>query len=1162
MANRLFALLVGIDRYANPHQAPHLRGCVADVEGTYALLTGRFGLPAAQIRILTARLDQSEPAADRATRANMLHAWQEHLAQAQSGDVALFHYSGHGSQARTGDPADAAGYEATLVPHDSRTPGVFDLTGRELAALVRQVGQRSAQVILWLDCGHPPRGPRRGSAAGVRGCTADDRLRPRMARLPGADAFAPSAGRATPSGWLPLGDHLLLAACRAGEVSHELAAPGIDALGGAERWQGALSYFVHQALAAAAPETTWAQLHQSVLNQLHAVYPHQSPQLEGPGDLPLWGSVDLPMTSGLHVLAVEGGEYVQVSGGTALGLTPGTRLAIDPPAGETVRPQDEPLAYGLVEEVQVDHAWAKLDRLADLPPEARVRTVALGWATPFYRVQTAIAQVRQALATGERSPFLLLVDDTSGDTPDNGPTHETATDCAPADFVVIEEDGLYLLRDGTGEPLAELQPPATAEGALHAVAMLEHIAVYRNIQRLANPLGGTPAARLALDAVTYSQVGRSGRPLDPAPPYDRGHSAILDDGQKLQVTVHNRSDAPVYITVLNLDADYGITRIYPARAGYHLLQPQSSAVLEPLEPRVTGLGRTQSRQTLKVMATRVPLSFDVLQLPKLAQGDARAGTRAAEENALGQLLNGVRRQGLHDLLLPADESAEQWAALHLELTVMGRPAGQPLVAGATQVEAADGWVIEKPAGFEGEWLVSNLELATRGLDGTARLRLPPGLDTPDAAAFFRPVVSAEATRGTDRTPVVVGLAAAGDHLASISPLRPLRVELPVDDEPDLAGIVPIAYDGQFFYPAGLPAPLGSPAAALPGRRRLACEIHFLPPPVEAGDDPVGRDLQRTVRLYFYKVFGRSLPAAAGLRQADLADSRAVYRAVNADEVGRARRVALMLHGITGDTRWMVERVWPWVQTAGEYDLCLAYDYDALGTGLRRSAQLLAGALQQAGIGAGDALALDIFAHGAGSQVARALVELLGGDAYTDRLLMGGPPNAGLPLARGRSLLPWLITLMLNRAGAVPPAPAAAWLLERFTTAAPGLADLEPESRFFEELNAPWRVPANVPYFIQIGDNSHGYPQAKTLVRRLMQGIDLGLDALLSGDNDLVVRVDSARALDTRRPRLEVAQLGVDHFHYFEGHDPGGRDAGGEEIDGAEGQRILARWITP
>ncbi|RIK45636.1 MAG: hypothetical protein DCC57_16360, partial [Chloroflexi bacterium] len=707
--------------------------------------------------------------------------------------------------------------------------------------------------------------------------------------------------------------------------------------------------------------------------------------------------------------------------------------------------------------------------------------------------------------------------------------------------------------------------------ALHAVAMLEHIAVYRNIQRLANPLGDALAAGLALDAVTYSQVGRSGRPLDPAPPYDRGHSAILDDGQKLQVTVHNRSDAPVYITVLNLDADYGITRIYPARAGYHLLQPQSSAVLEPLEPRVTGLGRTQSRQTLKVMATRVPLSFDVLQLPKLAQGDARAGTRAGEESALGQLLNGVRRQGLHDLLLPADESAEQWAALHLELTVMGRPAGQPLVAGATQVEAADGWVIEKPAGFEGEWLVSNLELATRGLDSTVRLRLPPGLDTPDAAAFFRPVTSAEATRGTGRTPVVVGLAAAGDHLASISPLRPLRVELPVDDEPDLAGLVPIAYDGQFFYLAGLPAPLGSRAAALPGQRRLACEIHFLPPPVEVGDDPVGRDLQRTVRLYFYKVFGRSLPAAAGLRQADLADSRAVYRAVSAGEVGRARRVALMLHGITGDTRWMIERVWPWVQAAGEYDLCLTYDYDALGTGLRRSAQLLAGALQQAGIGADDALALDIFAHGAGSQVARALVELLGGEAYVDRLLMAGPPNAGLPLARGRSLLPWLITLMLNRAGVVPPAPAAAWLLERFTTAAPGLADLEPESRFYEELNAPWRVPADVPYFIQIGDNSHGYPQAKTLAQRLMQGIDLGLDALLSGDNDLVVRVASARALDTRWPRLEVAPLGVDHFHYFGGHYFGGHYAGGHEFSGrdvgdegsgAEGQRILARWITP
>ena len=135
MANRFFALLVGIDRYANPHQAPHLRGCVADVEGTYTLLTNRFGVPAEQIRMLTARLDRPDDPATLPTRANIIAGWQEHFAQAGSGDVVFFHYSGHGSQARSADPNEPDGYDETIVPHDSRTRGVYDLADKELANL-------------------------------------------------------------------------------------------------------------------------------------------------------------------------------------------------------------------------------------------------------------------------------------------------------------------------------------------------------------------------------------------------------------------------------------------------------------------------------------------------------------------------------------------------------------------------------------------------------------------------------------------------------------------------------------------------------------------------------------------------------------------------------------------------------------------------------------------------------------------------------------------------------------------------------------------------------------------------------------------------------------------------------------------------------------------
>src|SRR5690606_11555726 len=104
----------------------------------------------------------------------------------------FFHFSGYGSQARSPYPATPNGYQPTLVPYDSRTPGVFDLSASELAALIRRVEQRGAQVILLLDCCHAADLPRHADPRirpPVRCCIPDDRVRPADSVLPGVDAL-------------------------------------------------------------------------------------------------------------------------------------------------------------------------------------------------------------------------------------------------------------------------------------------------------------------------------------------------------------------------------------------------------------------------------------------------------------------------------------------------------------------------------------------------------------------------------------------------------------------------------------------------------------------------------------------------------------------------------------------------------------------------------------------------------------------------------------------------------------------------------------------------------------------------------------------------------------------------------------------------------------
>jgi Caspase domain len=225
------------------------------------------------------------------------------------------------------------------------------LADKELARLIHSVEQRGAQVLVFLDCCHAGSGTRALTAASVRTCPADDRARPREAYLAGTRGWK-ATRRETPSGWLPLGKHLLLASCRDDELSYEYRAPADRSPGDNQsqagqsqgnQWQGAASYFFHRALATATLDTTWAQIHDQILTQVHAIYPTQTPQLEGPSQLTLMGQVGQEVTPYLLVMEVEGDEYVKVNGGRAVGVTPGSRLALYGAGGSRLgqtRPQE------------------------------------------------------------------------------------------------------------------------------------------------------------------------------------------------------------------------------------------------------------------------------------------------------------------------------------------------------------------------------------------------------------------------------------------------------------------------------------------------------------------------------------------------------------------------------------------------------------------------------------------------------------------------------------------------------------------------------------------------------------------------------------------------------------------------------------------------------
>ncbi|HEY53862.1 MAG TPA: caspase family protein, partial [Caldilineae bacterium] len=117
MTRTVYALLVGIDDYPAPVNP--LKGCVNDIERMHTLLQER----------IVGDGDEYKPLLltnGAATRQGVIDGFHNHLAQAGEHDVALFCYSGHGSQQKS--PPEFWDLEPdrrdeTLVCYDSRSTG-------------------------------------------------------------------------------------------------------------------------------------------------------------------------------------------------------------------------------------------------------------------------------------------------------------------------------------------------------------------------------------------------------------------------------------------------------------------------------------------------------------------------------------------------------------------------------------------------------------------------------------------------------------------------------------------------------------------------------------------------------------------------------------------------------------------------------------------------------------------------------------------------------------------------------------------------------------------------------------------------------------------------------------------------------------------------------
>lgn len=139
MARR--ALLIGINKYMVP--GADLRGCVNDVRDLTAALTEFGGFKKSDITTL---VDTA------ATKKAMMAGIRSLLKASKKGDVALLHYSGHGSNVPDKKPFDEAdGRDEILCPTDlDWYDPLHDDLLRELLDTVRD----GVQLTVIMDCCH------------------------------------------------------------------------------------------------------------------------------------------------------------------------------------------------------------------------------------------------------------------------------------------------------------------------------------------------------------------------------------------------------------------------------------------------------------------------------------------------------------------------------------------------------------------------------------------------------------------------------------------------------------------------------------------------------------------------------------------------------------------------------------------------------------------------------------------------------------------------------------------------------------------------------------------------------------------------------------------------------------------------------------------------
>lgn len=643
---KIYALLVGIDSYLGGVR--NLSGCVNDVKAVEELLPALLGDDAEFVPDTLLNGD--------ATRDNIIAKFRSHLGKAGAGDVALFWYSGHGSQQPSALPFEPDGLDETLVCADSRLPGKSDLADKELNVLVREAGRNGAEVLVVLDCCHSGSGVRALDEGGVAVRRIEMDTRMPQGYLNGVQA---RTTRHT-SGWEDADEanYVLLAACRSDETAKEVKVGRVT--------RGAFSAAMEQALVLASGRFGYADLVEWTRARLSGLVAQQNPQLECTDPAKahhafLGGS--LRGEPGFLMVHDQSGWYVNV--GSVHGITREVQFAVCDGA-QTVA-QAKPSA--------VEPARTPVTVTAQLDTTRPYRVIVARWSAARIAVSVEgdADDLRTALAD---VGFVQIVDDDVADV-----------------RVVAEGAGYRISRPRRGLKL--VHEAGDTGAAVHA---LERMAAWQVLRDLANPASGIATSDLQVELLHSDGIRL---------PDNRVVYATDDTPPKIKIRVRNNSDRRLFVSILSLNEEHAIGSLTAPAAGEWLAPGAAffagggKALKVSIPDHLAADGVTEVTDVIKVVACTEQFDARTYLHPALSTTVDKAPIRAP-----GAL------QMMNTRTISVDDDDADWQAVTFPL-VVERPRPGTRLVGRTTLDG--GVVVTAPAAFRGSARLGSLPTASRDL---------------------------------------------------------------------------------------------------------------------------------------------------------------------------------------------------------------------------------------------------------------------------------------------------------------------------------------------------------------------------------------------------------------------------------------------------------------